>query len=885
MKGIIFVMVCAMSALMVRADGFHLKDSCNNTLVDWTSSDSYVEEAAPSNSAVDIVYMPQDFTANVDDTTIAGLSTFARLVPTTNSVLAVNISNDAAVSCAITSFGAVKGDPGKIEKSGSGMLLLTSCDTVKTSKYDVYDYYVDQVISGGSVRLPADDSTVNSLMLRDLNVGDNAVLYISTNFTHDIQYLSGSGLVINDGEKMRSVRLTGYKERKTFSGRLDGKIKVLVMGSANLTGTQNTSGGQGFYINPSTLNDVNGGAGMAGLAYIGDTSEASSAGSGSYVYFSSSGAELLYLGNGETAKKNMRFIRTNVAYPPTINAGAYGGLEIASTLSPGMTDAEAVPLVHRLVLTGSNTAESVISAKMPLITVGETNVMFHITKRGTGTWRFSSTNEGSRKSIGGLAVEEGTLAFDTIAEAGVACSLGDATNFVETNAVPAMEGNFVPYAVRLGNRNYMAKADPVFQYVGDSTVKCSTRPIVVDGRGHLRYSGNGRMSFAGISAAAGSTNAMLVLDGASTAANEVRNLTDGTGGEALGIEKDGEGTWTIQDDVAFSGPVNVKAGTLVLRSPDKYTYFKFTIRETWGTQLETEISDPSCIQLNELALYSIDGDRINTGMTFVSGLDIGNLVPGTAMYDKASSAYSSARSLNGAFEDTLSEYWWAKFPQMTLGSDETTWVSILMRLPDDSAEVGSYDFVPTQTVHAGTTKTHKGAYIPRVFSLSGSTDGVNWHELSVTNILRGTAGRWAKDTALGDVKKDFAPDQVRTGFPVNVSCEINTTAFANISTVSVAPGATLKVIGTVTLKGLTLSAAGNGTIQGATFAASGSIDMTDVGDPLTAVAGITFTDVKGLENLSKWALHLNGKPTFGYRIFYENGQFLLKPQGLTISIK
>ena len=255
------------------------------------------------------------------------------------------------------------------------------------------------------------------------------------------------------------------------------------------------------------------------------------------------------------------------------------------------------------------------------------------------------------------------------------------------------------------------------------------------------------------------------------------------------------------------------------------------------------------------------------------------------MYDKANSSYSSSRSLDGAFEDTTTEYWWEKFPQMTLASDETTWVSILMRLPDDSAEVGSYDFVPTQTVHADTTKTHKGAYIPRLFSLSGSTDGVNWHELSVTNILRGTAVKWAKDTALGNVSQSFAPDQVRTGFPVNVSCTPSATAFANISTVSVAPGATLKVIGSVTLKGLTLSAAGNGTLQGARFAANGTIDMTDVGDPLTAMAAITFTDVTGLENLPNWALHVNGKPTFGYRIFYENGQFRLKPKGLTISFK
>ena len=885
MKGIIFVMVCALSALMVRADGFHLKDSCNNTLVDWTSSDSYVEEAAPSNSAVDIVYMPQDFTANVDDTTIAGLSTFARLVPTTNSVLAINISNDATVSCAITSFGEVKGDPGKIEKRGSGMLLLASCGTVKTSKNDVYDYYVDIDTSAGSVRLPADNSTVNYLMLRSLNIGEDAVLYMSTNFTHDVQYLSGSGLVTNHCSTMRSLRLAGYKEKKTFSGRINGKIRVLVLGSANFTGTENTSGGQGFYIAPSTLNDVDAGAGVVGLASIGDPSEASSAGSGSYVYFSASGGQLLYLGNGETAKKNMRFTRANVAYPPTINAGVHGDLKLEGTLSPGMKDDEVAPLVHRLVLTGSNAVESVISAKMPLLTVGETNVMVHVTKRGTGTWRFSSTNQGDRKSVGGLAVEEGTLAFDTIAEAGTACSLGDAANFVETNAVPAVEGNFVPYAIRLGNRNYIPEVDPVFQYVGDSAGRCSTRPIVVDGRGHLRYSGNGSMSFAGISAAAGSTNATLVLDGSSTAANEVNVLADGTGGESLGIEKDGEGTWMIQNDSTFSGPVKVKAGTLILRNPDKYTYFKFTIRETWGTQLETEITDPTCIQLNELALYSVEGNRINKDMTFVSGLDIGSLVPGTAMYDKANSSYASSRSLNGVFEDTMTEYWWEKFPQMTLASDETTWVSILMRLPDDSAEVGSYDFVPTQTVHKDTKKDHKGAYIPRVFSFSGSTDGVNWHELSVTNILRGTAEKWAKDTALGNVPLNFAPDQVRTGFPVNVSCTPSATAFANISTVSVAPGATLKVIGSVTLKDLTLSAAGNGTIQGATFAASGTIDMTDVSDPLTAVAGITFTDVKGLENLSNWALHLNGKPTFGYRIFYENGQFLLKPKGLTISFK
>ena len=149
-------------AFMAKAGTYYLKESMNGTVVDWTSGDSYVDGDAPSDPAVDIVYMPQGITANVDDTTIAGLSSFARLVPTTNSVLAINISSDATVSCAITSFGSVKGDPGKIEKIGSGALSLTSCSKVKTAKNDVYDYYVDQVVSGGSVRLPADTSTVLS---------------------------------------------------------------------------------------------------------------------------------------------------------------------------------------------------------------------------------------------------------------------------------------------------------------------------------------------------------------------------------------------------------------------------------------------------------------------------------------------------------------------------------------------------------------------------------------------------------------------------------------------------------------------------------------------------------------------------------------------------
>ena len=878
-------------AFMAQAGSYYLKESMNGTVVDWTSGDSYEGGAAPSDASADLVYIPENVTVNVDNTTVAGLSTFRRIVPSTNSVIAIAITTNASVSCAITSYGEVRGDPGAIEKSGSGTLVLASGNKV-TSASKIYDYYADMAIQEGDVQLPSSSDAKDTIMLSEVDVGDNCTLYLSEGTQyHEIKYLTGAGLVTNKVTDLRTMRLSGYGEIKSFPGKISGKIRIQVTGSANLTGVENMTASQGLYITPASVNAVNDGAGIAGLLFFGTSTQAASGGNGQYLYLNGSGATLRYLGTGETSTKKIGLQKTNVAYPVAIDAGPHGNITLAGSIEPSDTD----PNVHRLVLKGTNPVEAVVAAVMETKTVGtteSTNIMMHITKQGTGTWRFSSVNQDKRETIGGIAVEEGTLAFDTIAEAGEYCSLGNASAFVETNLVPSVEGNFVPYAFRLGNPAFTPAADPVLEYVGSSAAACSTRPIVVYGNGHLKNSGTGQMRFSGISAAVGSTNATIVLGGDSAAFSSAETLTDGTRGEKLNVAKDGSGTWTLSTNSTFSGRVDVKAGTLILRNPDKYTYFKFTVRETWARYCGTPASDTRSkhVQLSELVLYDQNGIRLNKGMEYVSGYDINNLLGNTAMYERNNVlAHSSDYGPANTFDDSSSTYWWGDTTYYTDAEDDTTWVSMIMRLPDDSAEVASYDFLATQTVTPNSAATANGVRCPRIFSLSGSTDGINWHVLNVTNVMRTTANKWAADTAPSATDSTsnpyFVADAVRTGFPVNVSCTPSATAFADISTVSVAAGATLKVIGSVTLKGLTVSTAGNGTIRGATFGANGTIDMTDVSDPLAAVAGMTFTDVRGLENLANWSLLVNGRPVFGYRLFYANGQFRLTPKGLTINFK
>ena len=77
---------------------------------------------------------------------------------------------------------------------------------------------------------------------------------------------------------------------------------------------------------------------------------------------------------------------------------------------------------QRFILTGANASECVIAGPIKKYMDNGTNCNWRFIKKGSGVWRFS--NVANTEMAGVIAVENGTLRYDSIADAGRVCSLG-----------------------------------------------------------------------------------------------------------------------------------------------------------------------------------------------------------------------------------------------------------------------------------------------------------------------------------------------------------------------------------------------------------------------------------------------------------------------------
>ncbi len=405
----------------------------------------------------------------------------------------------------------------------------------------IADHYTDGgfVVESGTLALPQSSSTARSYPA--ITLAEGATLLVQRQATTNIRALNGCGTVTSEATEARSLNLgfVGDEATGEFSGRILGdKIKLSVVGHARLLGLENTNGGGTFTVYRNS--DSGDGApvfGTAEVAAFGRRGDASSSvgGAGVSVDLRFSGY-LTYLGEGESTDRSFAFRYLTAGrskYPVTLDAGAYGGVDFAGAWE----FASASGLVGQLALTGSNATPCRISGE---IKEGDGTV-FHVTKKGPGTWRFQ--DGAGRGNKGGIAVEEGRLQFDSVAEAGAECALGLATRLYRPYQGAQDDANAVGYAYLLGG----ATTNVVFEYTGSNVVSaCSTRPIALKGDGaYLKSSatGYGKLKFAGVSALAdGASVKTLYLDGADTE-SVVCDVSDGAG--VVGVTKVGSGTWTL----------------------------------------------------------------------------------------------------------------------------------------------------------------------------------------------------------------------------------------------------------------------------------------------------------------------------------------------------
>jgi hypothetical protein len=431
----------------------------------------------------------------------------------------------------------------------------------------------------------------------------------------------------------------------------------------------------------------------------------------------------------------------------------------------------------------------------------------------------------------------------------------------------------------------------------------------VQGKGRLKAPNAPYLNWSGIIGLdSGVENVMTFECGA----DQINTVSDISGN--LSIVKDGPGELRIEDNIAFSGGLSVKQGlaTLVNFNNAPYEYFKLTIKETAASS-SNPIYDSYTITQNttwtgktsrrfnvgEFGLYDADGKRVNDyqkawdvgdsiDWTFET-LQPGQIAPypteGVSVYNNGYNSYAwfavDDRLAYPSSKYRLAEYHWtAGTGYMQIDNPETH-ISLVQRLEHE--DVGKVAMVD---VHFMTLDRSQ----PTALEVFGSADGEHWDSLFTTNNIEITSSypkyMWLSDataTSAGAAR----PESVNHAkFPLPRTTQKPIFDFAAPSSVSVASGATLKLVGSpVEVNKLVVSVSGAGTLEGAfNFAESGTLEIPDLPEDDNAVLPGSYIGCSGFANIANWTVTKGGK-LMRRTLSVVDGKIVVSTKGLRVIVK
>ena len=834
---------------------------------DWRSKASYRDEGGATPVAQlpggeDTVAFEGSQTVVIGDDDMAFVSSLKRLSPQSNSVtLEFDLSRDACLNADVVNTGG--GNSGKLVKKGNGVLQLGDAvlagDTV--ANYKLHEVVVD----GGALISPTNIPAYKHFAGGTLRVNENGTFVIPSPGNFRFGKVMGTGTISNLVGRSGFSQFQPMAAGSVFGGKLVGTFNYLSCAEINLTGTESTIN-NGFTIYGLNAQRT---LGTVGVMKLGTSGTPSSVGKNATIALGTGdgSACLRYLGQGEWTNRKFALGATN-GQPVTLDAGAHGGLYFAGD-GIVMNWTGMIPLV----LDGSNTVNAcVISNSIACKTANGTNYTVQITKKGTGKWRFTNA---ANAMAGAIAVENGTLQFDSLAERGTACALGKATELYKPAYGLAKEENKVDYAYLIGSEG----ARGVMEHLGTSMAICTNRPVRLTGKGG-GFAANGGSMRIGNFASADTTGSTLVLSGSNNVENIAFNVTDGKG--PLSVVKEGPGTWVLDRRQDFSGALNVSEGTLVARNShgQKYSWYRIWFKEKGSSSPKyTGLEVGSYIQVMEFSLKNASGVQQNVCTTQKSdwtALEPGECAPGVGGFSE-----NGANYLWKMFDGDTSTTWAqcsASGKTYQIGNP-ATWLPIVLRLPEGADDVVKFDMMAQQS---GISNQYAGRN-PTAFSIEASVDGVFWEEVGgLTDIPITEIGYrvWVSSaTAYKDTPELFALSssaQTYDGAPL-----------ANVGPISVASGATLRFEGVdAPVSKLNLSSAGNGTIENAVFASSGTLTVDSVEKGRATPLAATFRNCSNLGNLAQWTLCLEEGNASHYHIQVgPDGAVTIVPRGLIIVFK
>lgn len=888
------------------AASYYIKDGVS----DWTSGESYEGGTAPSAEG-ELIYLRAGRTVHLDfkDESSWSYLNDKKLVVYTvapDSIVAVDVpeTKTLTLTCEIGSYrgGNAGYSPtnGCIRKTGAGKLVLDGAA-------EAYHYPTGMEVREGELEVKINAKLKPAYGV--VSVSNNATFRLPAGCGYcTLCGLWGDGLVTCSSEVETRVNAPSSKVpplHSRFDGVLDTNVRIFGQGGCDFMGTESVTV-KNFTAYGANENVE--GSYALGVYKIGNKADAkSSIGKSQALYAADGGGGFRYLGPGETTDKKFSMMPQTKAYS-LLSGGPNGGLVWNGDFSYSSASAS----MGRFCLAGDHETPCVVGGMLNLCwDKSGVHYGFHLLKVGNGTWRFADTANNfanRRKWDGGIAVREGTLEFDSLDNRGTACSLGMATNLNDG----AYSGDYDPshdvdYAFALGGTD--TEGTLAFHETGTVTngAYATDRTAVLNGDGRFRNDATNPFRFRGVRSLSAAAKT-LTLDGVSTAENTLADITD-DGAGAISLVKEGAGTWTLTGTNSFRGSLAVKGGKLKVANiaTNRFTWFRWTVKHATTSTTAPLDNSSAAVSCQEFALYDAAGKRLNHGLSVCS--NYAALAVGEAAYQRRGLVFehlslptsgelrTAGHHLGRLFDDRLNypEVPWQSDSNYRTGwcpvwrnpetvqnqnvslADPSSWIPVVMRLDPTMGEVDAYDIC------------HGGGYHPYSYTIEGSPDGLHWTEVENTNGFYYVASSlcWEFNKNVqgrddGTIRTNTKGKKIK-GHDANAVWPM----LNNVSTVSVAAGATLEVEGpAIAVSHVTLNAAGAGTFKNLAFPENGTIDVTGL-DPSAKKTTIVPTyEACDTANMAGWSLTIDGQvPKKHSYTITEDGKVTIWKKGLAIIVR